>query len=94
MPLSMMIFIVSLLMVIGIISLTDALIRLLLHKKTAPESVVLWICSSPEAIEHTVKKIKRKYPCSRIIISNSLHSDETEKILDILKKDYPNLSVR
>lgn len=94
MPLSVMLFIVSTLMVIGIISLTDALIRLILRSEQSPKSVDIWISDSCDTIECTLKHIVVKYPDSKIIINSTHPTEETKQILKIIKRTYPNISLK
>ena len=93
MPLSLIFFTVSVLMVAGIISLTDALIRLILHPKSSPKSVIIYIPDSPETLEFYIKKTIKKYPYSKITVHIPNFSAESKKITELLKKDYPYLSI-
>ena len=92
MSLSLMLFIVSVLMVIGIISLADALIRIIVRTKNGPESVVLWI-SGPDKMEYSIKKAVKKYPSSKIIIEREEADEETDRMLKILQREYPYILI-
>ncbi len=93
MPLSAILSIVSVLMVIGIISLTDAIIRIFLRQKAHPKYVVLFFLHD-DKLEYELSKAARKYPGAKIII-NSSDLDKTNKMrLNILKRDYPNIIVK
>ncbi len=94
MSLSVMISVVSVLMVIGVISLTDALLKVFIKKKSSPEAVIVYIKSPDEPIEYTTKKIMKKHPTSKIIIDNNTLSDEDLKIIDIIKKHHPYIRVQ
>ena len=94
MPLSLILSIVSVLMVIGIISITDSLLKLFFKKKTSPADVIVHIKSRDEPIEYIIKKIIKKYPCSNIIIEHSVLSYEEREILDIIKKNHPYILVK
>ena len=93
MPLSLIFFTVSVLMVAGIISLTDAVIRLILNPKSSPKSVIIYIPDSPETLEFYVKKTIKKYPYSKITVHIPVFSEESKKIAEILKKDYPYITI-
>ena len=93
MPLSLIFFTVCVLMVAGIISLTDAVIRLILNPKSSPKSVIMYIPDSPETLEFYIKKTIKKYPYSKITVHIPTHSNETKKITELLKKDYPYISI-
>lgn len=93
MPLSLIFFIVSVLMVVGIISLTDAVIRLILHPNSSPKSVIIYIPDSPETLEFYIKKTIKKYPHSKITVHIPVFSEESKKITELLKRDYPYISI-
>ena len=94
MPLSLILSIVSVLMVIGVISITDSLLNLFFKKKFAPSSIIIHIKSPDEPIEYTIKKIIKKHPSSEIIINNKALSEEEQEILEILKKKHPYIYVK
>jgi len=93
MPLSLIFFTVSILMVTGVISLTDAFIRLLLNPKSSPKSVIIYCADSPETIEYHIKKIIKKYPYSKISVNLPPSASDSSKIAEIIKKDYPYISI-
>lgn len=94
MTFSWMIFIVSVSVVISIILLTNALIRISIRSKKAPPSIVLFISESDEPIEYSIKRLIKKYPQAKITVHCSGASKETLKILDILKRSYPFITLQ
>ena len=93
MPLSLLFFTVSVLMVTGVISLTDAFIRLILNPKSSPKSVILYCADSPETIEYHIRKIIKKYPYSKICVNIPSTVSDSGKIAELIKKDYPYISI-
>lgn len=93
MPLSLIFFTVSVLMVAGIISLTDAVIRLILNPKSSPKSVILYIADSSENLEYYIKKTVVKYPYSKITVHIPHSNEEIQTIASLLKKDYPYIKI-
>ena len=93
MPLSAVLFIVSVLSVIGIITIADALMRVILREKLNPETVILYLPENSDDIEYKLRCLAKKYPESKLIIKYGEKNKDTEKIFKILKRNYPNLSI-
>ena len=94
MTISWMIFTVSVLVVISIIMLTKALIRVSIRAKKAPPSIVLFVSEADEPIEYFIKKLIKKYPHAKITVHCSDASDEALKILGILQREYPYITLQ
>ena len=93
MPFSAILFIVSILVVIGIISVTEAIIRVIIKGKNPPDTVLIKVTEDAKNLDLMLREILRKYPFSKIQIdSDSLDSD-SEKLLEIIKKDFPDIKI-
>ena len=93
MPFSAILFIVSILVVIGIISVTEAIIRVIIKGKNPPDTVLIKVTEDAKNLDLMLREILIKYPFSKIQIdSDSLDSD-SEKLLEIIKKDFPDIKI-
>lgn len=93
MPLPIMLCIVCVLCVIGVIFLTEAVLNIILRKKTAPDAVYIYSIKNIDVLEHQIRRTVREHPASRIIIKyDSLCSDE-EMLFKIIKRIYPEISI-
>ena len=93
MPFSAILFIVSILVVIGIISVNEAIIRIIIKGKTPPDTVLIKVTEDAKNLDLMLREILIKYPFSIIQIdSDSLDSD-SETLLEIIKKDFPDIKI-
>ncbi len=93
MPFSTLLFIVSILMVIGIISITEVILRILIKGKNPPDTVLIKMTDQRENLEMILRGILRKYPFSKIQIDSAVLDAESEKLLEIIKRDYPDIKI-
>lgn len=93
MPFSIVLFIVSILMVIGIISITEVVLRILIKGKNPPDTVLIKVTDQTENLEMILRGILRKYPFSKIQIDPTALDAESIKLLDIIKRDYPDIKI-
>ena len=93
MPFSAILFIVSILVVIGIISVTEAIIRVIIKGKNPPDTVLIKVTEDAKNLDLMLREILIKYPFSKIQIdSDSLDSD-SEKLLEIIKKAFTDIKI-
>lgn len=93
MPFSTVLFIVSILMVIGIISVTEGILRIFIKAKNPPDTILIKVTDEKENLDLILRDILRKYPFSKLQIESEVFDDNTKKLLDVIKKDYPEIKI-
>ena len=93
MPFSAILFIVSILVVIGIISVTEAIIRVIIKGKNPPDTVLIKVTEDSKNLDLILREILRKYPFSKIEIDSRALDSDSEKLLELIKKDFPDVKI-
>lgn len=93
MPFSAIVFIVSVLMVIGVIAIAEALIKIFIKGKNPPDTVLIKVTHDTENLDLILRDILMKYPFSNIQIAPDSLDEKTNKLLEIIKKDYPEIKI-
>lgn len=92
MPVSVIVAIVSVLFVVGIISLSDALLRVFMRSKNSTDTLVVLALFEPEDAEQAVRYAIKKHPAAKIIVK-SFTAEKDKKILEIINKKYPGIVI-
>lgn len=93
MPFSAILFIVSILVVIGIISVTEAIIRVIIKGKNPPDTVLIKVTEDAKNLDLILREILRKYPFSKIEIESPALDSNSQKLLELIKKDFPDIKI-
>ena len=93
MPFSAIVFIVSVLMVIGVIAIAEALIKIFIKGKNPPDTVLIKVTHDTENLDLILRDILMKYPFSNIQIDPDSLDEKTNRLLEIIKKDYPEIKI-
>lgn len=93
MPLPAMLSVVCILCAVGVICLTESVLRILLREKTNPHTVIIYMSAQTDDIEYRLRRIVKKYPASRIVISCDGFEKKAEALFTVLKKKYPLISI-
>ncbi len=93
MPFSAILFIVSILVVIGIISVTEAIIRVIIKGKNPPDTVLIKVTEDAKNLDLVLREILKKYPFSKIQIDSGSLDSDSEKLLELIKKDFPDIKI-
>ncbi len=92
MPANILAAVIAILLIIGIISLLDSVLRLYIRTSADTDTLVVLAISSPENTEQALRYAIKKHPAAKLIVK-SFTAEDDEKILEIIKKKYPEVIV-
>lgn len=88
MPLSLAVSIVSVLTVIGVISLCDAVIKLFIREKNNSDTHVVLALTDRYHAEFAADWVAKQYPAAEITLMDFAENDDI--LREIIHRKYPN----
>ena len=83
----------SLFAVFGFVNFVEAVIDGFFDKNCRGDKIVIYVKTSEERLEGVVRHLINKNPTAKIIVSGEENSEEIEKIVDNLAKEYANVYI-